>query len=106
MTYTGLENLTNTDLVDLLKFPSIDTSIFYPLIMFGLFIIFSMASYFSEKERTGKGNILSSSAVSGLVMIVLATILRLLLLISKEILIITIVLGSIFVGIYLLTRRR
>lgn len=105
MTYTGLENLTDTSFKAMLQFPSIDTPLFYPIILFALFMITTISSYFFERDRVGKGNFLSSLAVSSLTILVLAMILRLLELISREILIIHMVVSLVFIGLWMLTNK-
>jgi|TARA_Y100000310_G_scaffold97876_1_gene95550 tryptophan-rich sensory protein len=105
MAYTGLEDLNDTTLKGILQFPTLDFPYFWPLIMFALFIIIGFSSYFAEKERTGRGNALSSLAVAGFVNIALSTILSILDLIDRTSLIISIVISLIFIAIYLLTDK-
>ena len=105
MTYTGLDNLTSTDFSDLMTFPSIDTPIFYPLIIFCIFIVLTVGSYFREKESKGEGNFLSSMAVASVITITLSTILRLLEWISRDILIMNLAIGLVLIALYLLTDK-
>lgn len=45
------------------------------LILFSFFIIVMLASYFSEKRMTGKGNLSIAFAVAGLLTVIFATLL-------------------------------
>lgn len=104
MPYTRLDNVSNLDLRGLLQYPSIDTSLFYPGILFAIFVIFTLATFFREVRREGRGNILASLAVAGFVTTVVATIFSLLALIQVQIVVITFVISGIFQIIYLSTK--
>lgn len=104
MTYVQLEELSSLELRDFLQYPSIDTPIFYPSLLFVIFLIFTLSTFFKEVRRTGKGNILSSLAVAGFVTTVIATIFSLLGLIQVGIVILTFVISMVFQVIYLLTK--
>jgi len=105
MTYTELGNLTSMNLRDLLTFPSIDTPSFYPIILFGIFIVMTLVSFFREVERERRGNFLSSSAVAGVITTVTAFLMSSLGLIQTRVVISCLVISSIFVVIYMLTGR-
>lgn len=104
MTYTQLETIENLDLKGFLQFPSIDTIMFYPLILFAIFIVFTLATFFKEVRREGKGNLLSSLAVAGFVTTVVAVLFSLLEIIQTRIVVITLVISIVFQVIYLLTK--
>ena len=104
MTYTQLENIADLDLKGFLQFPSIDTIIFYPLILFAIFMVFTLSTFFKEVTREGKGNILSSLAVAGFVTTAIAVIFSLLELINTEIVVLTFVISVVFEVIHLLTK--
>ncbi len=104
MTYTTLENVSDLSLKGLLQFPSTDTPIFYPLILFAIFMVFTLSTFFRELRREGKGNILSSLAVAGFVTTAIATIFSLLDLIQVQIIVLTFVISTVFAIIYLLTK--
>ncbi len=105
MTYTQLENITDLDLRAFLQFPSLDTPIFYPLLLFAIFIVFTLSTFFREIRREGKGNFLSSLAVAGFVTTAIATIFSLLELIQVQIVVLTFVISVVFQVIYLLTKK-
>lgn len=104
MTYKTLENISDLDLRGFLQFPSIDTPIFYPLLLFAIFMIFTLATFFREVRREGKGRILSSLAVAGFVTTAIAVIFSLLELIQVQIVVLTFVISVVFQVIYLLTK--
>ena len=105
MTYSTLENVTDLDLKGFLQFPSTDTIIFWPLILFAIFIVFTLSTFFREVRREGRGNILSSLAVSGFVVTAIAVIFSLLELIQTHIIVVTFVISVVFQVIYLLTKK-
>ncbi len=104
MTYTELQDVSNLDFRTLLQFPSIDTPIFYPTLLFVIFTVFTLATFFREVRREGKGNFLSSLAVAGFVTTAIATIWSLLGLVQTQIVVLTFVISLVFQVIYLLTR--
>ena len=103
MTYETIENIT--DLKGMLQFPSTDTIIFWPLILFAIFVVFTLSTFFREVRREGKGNFLSSLAVAGFVTTAIAVIFSLLDLIQVQIVVVTFVISIVFQVIYLLTKK-
>ena len=104
MTYNTLENITDLDLKSFLQFPSQDTIIFYPLLLFAIFVVFTLSTFFREVKREGKGNFLSSLAVAGFVTTAIAVIFSLLELVQTRIVVITFVISVVFQVIYMLTK--
>ena len=105
MAYTELTEIGTIDLGTILRFPSIDTPIFYPVLLFVIFLIFSLGTFFRELRRESRANILSSLAVGGFVTTIMAFIFSLLGLIQRATVIITLVTSIIFISIYLLTNK-
>lgn len=105
MTYSTLENASDLDLRGLLQFPSIDTPIFWPLMLFAIFLVFTLSTFFREVRREGKGNILSSLAVAGFVTTAMAVIFSFLALVQTQIVVLTFTISIVFQVIYLLTRK-
>lgn len=105
MVFTGIETLNDTSLEGILAFPSLEMPSFWPLILFAIYIIVTLSSYFSERETERRGNLLSSLAVAGFVNVVLSGILSIIGIIDRTTLIISIVISSIFIGIYMLTKN-
>lgn len=105
MTYLELDVVNDTTITGILKFVNLDTPSFWPLILFAMFVVITLSTFFSEKERKGTGNALSSLAVAGFVNIVLSALLSTIGLISTINLIISVVISFIFIALYLLTGR-
>lgn len=105
MVYTGLEDLNDTGFRSLISFPTLDFAWFWELILLAIFIILAGSTYFSEQNRTGRGNLLSSIGSAGIILIILSTLVRFLGMISKDMLVINVVLGAIFIAIWLITER-
>ena len=105
MAFTELDALNDSSLKSILQFPSIDFALFWPLIQLTLFFIVVFTSYFAEKERTGRGNFLSSLAVGGFISIIVGLLLNLMQLIDRITFVITFVLGIVLIVIYMLTDR-
>ena len=104
MTYTQLEEIPALTLKKFLQFPSLDTPMFYPLLLFAIFLVFTFSTFFREVKRTGKGNILSSLAVAGFVTTAMATIWSLLGLVQVQVVVLTFVISLIFQVLYLITK--
>ncbi len=106
MTYTQLENITDLGLKSFLQFPSIDTPIFYPVLLFAIFLVFALSTFFREISREGKGNFISSLAVAGYVTTAMAVIFSLLELIQVQIVVLVLVISVVFQVIFLLTKKQ
>jgi len=72
--YPDLSNLSTGEIGELLALPNASYPFYWGLTMIGLWIIFSFSMYFREKELKGKGNLLSSMAVSSFAIIMLSTL--------------------------------
>lgn len=105
MAHITLDALNDTSVKGIMQFPSLDFALFWPLIQFAIFWIIVFSSYFAEKERTGRGNFLSSLAVGGFISIIIGLLLNLMEVIDRTTFVITFVLGIICVVIYMLTDR-
>ncbi len=105
MAYTELQDLSTMDLETLLKFPSLDTPIFYPVMLFVIFTIFTLGTYFRELGRGEKGNFFSSLLVGGYVTTAMALIMSYIGLIQTAVFVIVIVIALIFQVIFLLTKK-
>lgn len=51
--------------------------IFFPLVLFAIFIIVCLGSFFTQKNLTGKGNFLASASVAGFITTIAAYVLSL-----------------------------
>ncbi len=103
--YQTLDNITNLTLEGFMQFPTTDTPLFYPFILFAIFLVMTLLTFFREIRREGKGNFLSSLAVGGYVTTVIAIIFSLMNLVQSRVVIYVLVISVVFQAIYLLTRR-
>lgn len=103
MAYTTLETIDDIGLREILNFPNLDTPMFYPIMLFVIFTIFTTLTFFKEVKREGKGNILSSLAVGGYVTTAISAIFSLLGLISTVIAVTTLVITIVFQAMYLIS---
>ena len=100
MAFKGLEEVNVTGIESILSYPLTGDFYFYGWIFFAMWIIFVTGFFFEEKKRLGKGNMLSSLAFSSVPIIVLAAIGSSFDIVTNEILIPIIVLGSIFIFVW------
>lgn len=105
MTYTELQDFPTMDLKTLLQFPSVDTPLFWPLMLFVIYIVFTFLTFFGEVRRTGSGNFLSSLAVAGYIATAMATIMTFLDLIQVQVIVITFAISITFQVLYMLSKR-
>ncbi len=105
MAYQELPRDAEIGLGELLAFPSLDTPIFYPVILFVIFMVFTLGTYFRAVKREGKANFLSSMAVGSFITTVIAFVMSLLGIIQKEVVITAMVIFIVIEVIYLLTKR-
>ena len=105
MTYQQLENLTDLSLRSVLQYPSIATPIFWPVILFVIFMVITLTTFFRELKREGRANFLSSLAVGGYVALSTSVAFTLLGLITYQIVVIVLVFTVIFQVIYLLSNK-
>jgi putative exporter of polyketide antibiotics len=109
MAYSTLDNLTSygnaSDLTNLFAMPNMDFPIFFPMILFAIFMILGLSTFFKQRAEEGKGDILSSLAVSGFGTIVISLAMRLLGMISKTTMITSFAICLVFIVLYLLTKK-
>ena len=105
MAYQQLESIENLDLKSFLQYPTTGFNFFWVLILFAIFMVFTLSTFFKEIRREGRGNILSSLAIAGFVTTAIAVLFSLLDLIQTQIVIIVFVISIIFQIIFLLTSR-
>ena len=105
MSYTGLEDLNNTNIETILTFPLTGDFWFWGKILFALFWIIGLTLYFEEKQRLGRANFLSAFAVSSLAVIVLSFIGSLIGIVTSEILTLVFVIGGILIFVWFVRSR-
>ena len=77
MAYQTFQEYNQTDLTGLFTYPASVVPAFTPLILFALFLISLLASYFSQKRLTGRGDFMASFAVAGFFTAIVAIIMSL-----------------------------
>lgn len=100
MVCDGLETLTDQGIQGLMTYPLSCDGFFYAKILFAIWTILGLGTFFEERLRKGEGNILSSFAISSLAIIVIATVGSMLGLVTEGILTLTFVFGLIFIAIW------
>lgn len=108
MAWRGIDNVANTggdtDVTSFLTFPSLDFPEFWGLVLFSFFAILTLRLFYKQKETAGKGDFISSSAVSSFATSLLGLVLNLAEVIDRTILIFTLSITFVFVAIYFLTK--
>ncbi len=105
MTYTEIHDLGNITIRQIFTFPNIDTPSFYPILLFVIFLVFALMSFFRELGREGKGNFLSSLAVAGYVTTAMATAMTFLDMIQYEVVVVILVLSLIFQILFFISKK-
>ena len=105
MTYSEIHEAGNISLRTALQFPSIDTPLYYPIMLFVTFVVFTLITFFRELGREGKANFISSLAVGGYVTTAIATAMSLLQLIQYEIVIVIFVISLVFQVIFMISKK-
>jgi len=80
--------------------------IFFPLILFSIFIITSIGSFLAQKNLTGRGNIKASLAVAGFIVTIIAYIMSIIPLINIFTVIVCFIVTTFFVLLLLLPKSR
>ena len=105
MAFTGLEDINITGVESILSYPNTGDYYFWGKILLGLWIILGLGFFFEEKKRLGNGNILSAFAFSSIAVMVLGLIGSSFDIITREVLISIMVLGSAFIFIWFVKRE-
>lgn len=105
MIFQTFQTLNATTLQEVFRFPTIDTPIFWPVILFAIFLVFGFGMFFREIVRERQGNIISSFAVSGFVTTAIAFVMSLMGIIQRQTVVMTLVIASVFIVIFLLTGK-
>lgn len=104
-----LENLTSTgngqaDLVNTLQAPAANYPLLWTLlVLVPLFFLITGRTFFKQKAREGRGNLLSSLAVGSFTTIMVSVAMRFIELIDRNTLAWVIGVGAIFIITYFLT---
>lgn len=76
-TYQTLDDANVTSLAGLLSYVSDAVPIFVPMLLFTIYVISGLASYFSQQRLTGEGDLFASLASAGLLTFVVSIIMSL-----------------------------
>ena len=106
MTYPTIDNLTTSNLQEILKFSTTGVPMFWPVMLMVIFLVIGLGSFFRELRREGKGNLLSSFAIAGYVTSAIALIMTLMELIQGKVMVICLTVSLVFQALFLLTKRR
>ncbi len=100
MAFQTLEGANATSIEGILSFPLTGDFWFWGEILLAIFVIITLFTFFEERARLGRGNLLSSFAIASLITIILSFIGTLFNIVTKEIFLIIIVFGIIFIVIW------
>lgn len=81
--------------------------IFFPLLLFALFIVYTVGSFLLQKEQTGNSNLFSSLVVGGYLTAITAFVINLIPgLVNPLVPVITLVISLILTLVFFVTRRK
>jgi putative exporter of polyketide antibiotics len=104
--YPNLSSLnSNSGIGGLLAFPNAIDPLFWTVILTGIFSVLTLTMYFREKSLTGRGNLLSSAAVSSLACIMLAVLGSLLEIFTVETLVPIAVFGILIIVVWIFSNK-
>lgn len=101
MVCAGLETLTETGLVAILSYPTSCDYYFYGKLMGAIFIILGLTLYYGDKDRFIKADMVSSLGVSAMATIFISLIGTLLGIIQADVFIEIVVIGLIFIALWI-----
>lgn len=90
----------NPNIGNLLNLPNASYPYYWAWIFAGIWMIVTLALYFSEKNKTGKGKILSCMSVSCFTILVLSLIGTIVGFVSLEIMVYILVISFVIIGIW------
>lgn len=94
----------NATIGNFMSLPNNSYPFFWAWILGGLWIIIALTLYFKEKEKIGRGNLLSSMAISSFAIIILSTLGTIVGFVTLEIFIPLLVLGFLIIGVWFFSR--
>jgi len=97
----GLETLTDTSLLGILNYPTVCDYYFYAKILGAIFIVLTLLLFNREEENVVRGDMISCAAISSIATIFIAIAGSILGIIQTDILIISLVIGTIFIAIWI-----
>lgn len=104
--YPNLSSLNdNAGIGGLLALPNASYPWFWTTIIGGIFIILSLTLYYSEKSLKGRGNFLSSMAVSSLACIIISVLGSLFGIFTVETLVPVLVFGIMIIAVWIISTK-
>ena len=104
--YPDLSSLNNeSGIAGIMKLPNSSYPYFWAWIIGGIWIIMVLTMYFKEKEKTGRGKILSSMAVSCLAIVFLSTIGTVLGIVSVDIMVYILVISAMIIALWFFSTK-
>jgi len=103
--YQTFAEFNQTDLAGLFLYPQSVWAGFIPLVLFALFTIVMLSTYFSQKRTTGSGDFFASFAVAGFFTAIITFIMALIEGLINEIVLTTVIIIAI-IGVILLYSTR
>ncbi len=104
MVCAGIETLADTSITGILSYPTICDAQFYAKIMAAIFIILAFGLFMRDRERETKPDIISAFGVSAIATIFLTLIGTLIGFIQQTIFIEIVVVGMIFIVVWMLKK--
>lgn len=98
----GIETLADTSITGILSYPALCDVQFWAKILAAIFVILSFGLYMRERERETKPDLISAMGVSSIAVIFLALIGTMIGFISQFIFIEVVVIGMVFIAIWML----
>lgn len=104
MVCAGLESLTDKGIVGILQYPTSCDFWFWGKIMLAIFMILTLSLYIKDREKLLKADFISAAGVSALATIFLTLIGSIAQIIERDIMVLTLVIGLIFIIMWLIKR--
>lgn len=101
MVCPGLEEMSGTEISDILSYPNMCNSYFYVCILGAIFVIITWILYRRDEEKIGKGDLISSMGVSSIATIFLSLIANFVGMLPRDRLIEIIVIGFILIAMWI-----
>lgn len=102
MVCQGIESLSNGTIADFMSYPTTCDAQFYAKIMGAIWMALTLIIFYAERKRDVKPDFLSCAGISALAVIIISVIGTLLTIISTTVFLEILVLGGVFIVIWLI----
>ena len=102
MVCQGIDALSNGTIANFMAYPTTCDAQFYAKIMGAIWIVLTLIIFYAERKREIKPDFLSSAGISALAVIIFSLVGTLLTIISTSVFLEILVLGGIFIVIWLI----